>query len=293
MHLRSLIVATFAVALPLAAQNFDTIQVRAQPIARNLYMLTGAGGNIGLAVGDDAVFVVDDQFAPLTLKILAAIAGITPKPVRFVVNTHWHFDHTGGNENVGRVGALIVAHENVRRRMAVGQLIEAINRTEPPAPAAALPVVTFTESVTFHINGDSVVVTHVPPAHTDGDAIVHFTRANVVHMGDLFLSAGLPFVDLSSGGSLHGIITAAERGLAMANAETRIIPGHGPLADRARLQAYRDMLVVLRDRMRAEIAAGRTVEQILAANITAPYAREWPNGHERFVRIAYQELSRR
>ena len=293
MHLRSLIVATFAVALPLAAQNFDTIQVRAQPIAHGLYMLTGAGGNIGLAVGDDAVFVVDDQFAPLTLKILAAIAGITPKPVRFVVNTHWHFDHTGGNENVGRVGALIVAHENVRRRMAVGQLIEAINRTEPPAPAAALPVVTFTESVTFHINGDSVVVTHVPPAHTDGDAIVHFTRANVVHMGDLFLSAGLPFVDLSSGGSLHGIITAAERGLAMANAETRIIPGHGPLADRARLQAYRDMLVVLRDRMRAEIAAGRTVEQILAANITAPYAREWPNGHERFVRIAYQELSRR
>ncbi|HXV85375.1 MAG TPA: MBL fold metallo-hydrolase, partial [Gemmatimonadales bacterium] len=223
-----------------AQQNFDTIQIRTQPLATGLYMLQGSGGNIGLAVGDEAVFVVDDQFAPLTPKILAAIAAITPRPVRVVLNTHWHFDHTGGNENMGKAGALVVAHENVRRRMSTGQFIEALNRQEPAAAPGALPVVTFTEGVTFHINGDSVVVKHVPPAHTDGDAIVFFTRANVLHMGDLFLSAGLPFVDLSSGGSLHGFIGAADIALGMANSNTRIIPGHGPLADRARLQAFRD-----------------------------------------------------
>ncbi|HEX9580867.1 MAG TPA: MBL fold metallo-hydrolase [Gemmatimonadales bacterium] len=284
------LIATASVA---AAQTFDTIQIRTQPLTRGIYLLQGAGGNIGLAVGDDAVFVVDDQFAPLTPKILAAIAAVTPQPVRFVLNTHWHFDHTGGNENMGKAGALLVAHENVRRRMSAGQFIEALNRQEPAAPPGALPVVTFTEGVTFHINEDSVVVKHVPPAHTDGDAVVFFAKANVIHMGDLFVSAGLPFVDLSSGGSLHGFIGAAETAIGLANAETRIIPGHGPLADRARLQAFRDMLVVLRDRMRAEVAAGRTLEQILAANLTASYLRDWPGGHERFVRLAYQELSKR
>ncbi len=291
--LRTISALSFTAAASLAAQNFDTVQIRTQSLGGGLYMLQGSGGNIGLAVGDDAVFVVDDQFAPLTPKILAAIAALTPRPVRFVVNTHWHFDHTGGNENLGQAGALLVAHENVRRRMSTGQFIEALNRQEPPAAAGALPVVTFTESLTFHINGDSVVVRHVPPAHTDGDAIVFFTRANVIHMGDLFVSAGLPFVDRSSGGSLHGVIGAAETALAMADGQTRIIPGHGPLADRARLQAYRDMLVTLRDRMRAEIAAGKTVEQILAARITADFAADWPGGHERWVRIAYQELSGR
>ena len=289
----ALFIAAAISASSLAAQNYDTVQVRSQALARGVYMLTGSGGNIGLAVGDDAVFVVDDQFAPLTPKILAAIAAVTPKPVRFVLNTHWHFDHTGGNENIGKTGALIVAHENVRRRMAVGQFIEAVNRTDPPAVPGALPVVTFTEGVTFHINGDSVAVTHVAPAHTDGDAIVHFTKANVIHAGDLFVNGGLPLVDLSSGGSLNGIIAAAEKLLAMSNAETKIIPGHGPLGNRARVQAYHDMLVVLRDRVRAEIAAGRTIEQLLAANITAAYAKDWPAGHERFLRIAYQELSRR
>jgi cyclase len=278
-----------AAALP--AQNYDTVQVRATELARGVHMLTGAGGNIGLMVGDEAVFVVDDQFAPLTPKILAAIAALTSKPVEFVVNTHWHFDHTGGNENIGKAGALIVAHQNVRRRMAAGQFIEAINRQEPPAVPAALPVVTFTESVTFHINGDSVVVTHVQPAHTDGDAIVQFTRANVIHMGDLFLTSGLPLIDRSSNGTLNGFIAAAGIALGMSNDQTRIIPGHGPLANRAKLQAWRDMLMALREKLRAEIAAGRTIEQVLAARITAPYAEAFPGGHERFLRIAYTELA--
>ena len=287
------VAAFVALTSSLHAQNFDTVQVRAVPVAGAVHMLQGAGGNIGLVVGDDAVFVVDDQFAPLTPKVLAAIKSVTPQPVRFVLNTHWHFDHTGGNENMGKAGALIFAHENVRRRMSKDQFIEALNRTEPASPRGALPVVTFTDTVSFHLNGDSIVVFHVAPAHTDGDAVVLFTRANVVHTGDLFVSAGFPFVDRSSGGSIHGIIAAAERILAATNAGTRIIPGHGPLADRARLQAYHDMLVVVRDRMRKEIAAKHTIEQVLASAITAEYDASWKTNRERFLRILHQELSAR
>ena len=283
-----------AIAMPAAAQvNYDTVRVRTVPVSGNVYMLQGAGGNIGLAVGDDAVFVVDDQYAPLTRKILDAIASITPRPVRFVLNTHWHFDHVGGNENLGEAGALIIAHENVRKRMSVDGFVEALNARVPASAPKALPVVTFTDAVTFHINGDSVSATHVPPAHTDGDAIIHFRKANVVHMGDTFHNAGLPFVDLSSGGSIHGIIGVADRVLALSDENTKIIPGHGPLADRARLKAYRDMVVALRDRIRAELAAGKTLEQLLAAKLTTPYEKDFPAGHERFVRLAFQELSRR
>ncbi|HEX9164661.1 MAG TPA: MBL fold metallo-hydrolase [Gemmatimonadales bacterium] len=276
-----------------AQQNFDTIQVRSQALGAGIYMLTGAGGNLGLSVGDDAVFLVDDQFAPLTPKILAAIAAITPKPVRFVFNTHWHGDHTGGNENLGKTGALIVAHDNVRKRMSTEQFVQAFNQRVAPSPRGALPVVTFGDAVTFHINGDSLVATHVAPAHTDGDAIVHFAKANVIHMGDLFVSAGLPFVDRSSGGTNAGIIAAADRALAMANDQTKIIPGHGRLADKARLQQWRDALVALHDRMRREIAAGKTIEDVLAMKITEPYAKDFPGGHERFLRTLYQELAGR
>jgi cyclase len=290
---------TFALAsalLPHAARGqgpMDTVQVRPTPLAPGVHMLTGAGGNMAVAIGDDAVFLVDDQFAPLTPRILAAIRQLTPKPVRFVLNTHWHFDHTGGNENVGKEGALIVAHDNVRRRMTTGGLIEALNRTEPPSPRGALPVVTFAAGVTFHINGDSLVVEHVPHAHTDGDALVHFTKANVLHAGDTFLTAGLPFVDLSSGGSIDGVIATATRIIAMADDRTRIIPGHGAVADRAKVRAWREMLIALRDRVRAEVRAGRTVEEVLAMRLTEPYRAEWPGGHERFVRVLHQELARR
>ena len=282
-----------AVASPGGAQNFDTVQVRRTPVAGAVHMIVGSGGNIGLVVGDDAVFVVDDQFAPLTPKILAAIREVTPQPVRFVLNTHWHFDHTGGNENMGQAGALIFAHENVRRRMSTEQFIEALNRKQPASPRAALPVITFTDTVSFHLNGDSIVVFHVAPAHTDGDAMVMFTKANVVHTGDVFVSDRFPFVDRSSGGSIHGIIGATERLVAMTNAGTKIIPGHGPLSDRDRVKQYHDMLVVMRDRMRKEIAAKHTVDQVLASKITAEYDSAWPSGRERFLRILYQELSAR
>lgn len=294
MRVSLVLLAAALSATALQAQtNYDTIQVRATAVARGVHMLVGAGGNIAVAVGDDAVFIVDDQFAPLTPKIQAAIAALTSKPVKFVVNTHWHFDHTGGNENFGKAGAMIVAHDNVRKRMSTEQFIAALNRRDPASPAAALPVVTFSDGVTFHINGDSVVVTHVVPAHTDGDAIIRFLKANVVHMGDVFNNAGLPFVDLSSGGSINGIIAAAEQVYAMTDAQTKIIPGHGALTNRDRLKQYREMLVALRDRMRREVAAGRTVDQVIALKITEAYAKDFPGGHERFVRLLHEELSKR
>lgn len=273
------------------AQNYDTVQVRTTALGKGVYMLAGAGGNMGLSVGDDAAFLVDDEFAPLTPKIRAAIAALTPKPLRFVLNTHWHFDHTGGNKDHGDAGALLVAHDNVRKRMSTDQFIEALNRREPASPKGALPVVTFNDTVTFHINGDDVLAFHVAPAHTDGDAIVVFRGANVVHMGDVFLSAGFPFVDLSSGGSIDGFIAAATRVLPILDANTKVIPGHGPLADKARLQAWHDMLVVMRDRMKKEVAARHTIEQVLASTITADYDKAWPGGRERFLRILFQELS--
>ena len=290
----ALVAASLLLAASLEAQvNYDTVQIRATELAKGVHVLFGSGGNIGVSVGDDAVFIIDDQFAPLTPKILAAIRALTDKPVSFVLNTHWHFDHTGGNENFGKAGALIVAHDNVRKRMSTEQFMAAMNRRDPPSPKAALPVVTFSEGVTFHINGDSVVVTHVAPAHTDGDAIVHFQKANVVHMGDVFNNTGLPFIDLSSGGSVHGVIAAADKVYAMTNAQTKIVPGHGQVTDRNRLKAWRDAVVAVRTRVQTEVRARKTIEQVLALKLTAPYEKEWPGGHERFVRAVYEELSRK
>ncbi|CAN5339624.1 MBL fold metallo-hydrolase [soil metagenome] len=274
-----------------AQRNFDTIQVRAMPVASHLYMLTGAGGNIGLSVGKDGAFLIDDQFAPLTDKIRAAVAEIANEPIRFVLNTHWHGDHTGGNENLGEAGATIVAHDNVRRRMSVEQFIR--GDTVPASPEAALPVVTFDSEVTFHLNGDSVRAFHIAPAHTDGDAIVHFPVANVVHMGDTYFASGYPFVDLASGGSVDGVIAATERVLGMTNARTRIIPGHGPLSDRAALQTYHDMLVAIRNRIRTARAAGQTLEQVKAARPTAEFDAKWGGGFidaDTFVETVYRSL---
>src|SRR5688572_26828827 len=230
------------VALPAAAQqDFSKVEIKAVKITNTTYMLTGAGGNIGLSVGDDAVFIVDDQFAPLTPKITAAIAQITPKPVKFVLNTHWHFDHTGGNENLGKAGALILAHHNVRKRMSSEQLIDFLNMKTKPDPKDALPVVTFSADLAFHINGEQIRAIHMPAAHTDGDSVVHFTGSDVFHMGDIYFNGFYPFIDAESGGSADGVVAACDRVLGMATAATRIIPGPGPVSNAAELKAYRDM----------------------------------------------------
>ena len=256
----------------LAAQNFDTITVKATALQGGVYVITGSGGNIGLSTGKDMAFLVDDQYAPLTPKLLATIAGVTQQPLKFVINTHWHFDHTGGNENVGKTGAMLVAHDNVRKRLATGGLIEYFKRTDPPAAPGALPIVTFTDSATFHVNDEEIVVFHVSPAHTDGDAIVHFTKANVVHMGDTFVVGRYPFVDLSSGGNINGVVEAADRVLSFCNADMKIIPGHGAsVSDCAYLKGYRDMIVTVRERVRAAMKDNKSFDAIKAMKLTAEF----------------------
>ena len=280
------------IAVPCAAQtNYDTVQVRTVPITSTVYLLQGAGGNIAVSAGNDAVFVVDAQFAQVTKKVQAAIAELTSNPVRFVVNTHWHPDHVGGNENLAKAGAMLRAHENVRRRMSTEQFIVAQNRKIPKAPSAALPVAI--GDTAFVLNEDSIVVFAAPNAHTDGDLIVHFTKSNVIHMGDVFSSLSLPFIDVSSGGSVNGIIDAVDKVLAMSDDKTQIIPGHGSMANKARLTMYRDMIVTLRDRIRGLVSTGKTVEMILEMNITAPFAKEFPGGHRIFVTEAHKDLTRK
>lgn len=265
-----------AAALPAAAQpDFSKVEIRTQQLRDNLYMLTGAGGNLGLSVGEDAVFLVDDQYAPLSERILAAIAKITPKPVRFVLNTHWHGDHTGGNENMGKAGAIIVAHENVRKRMSSEQFNDLMRTTTKASPREALPVVTFTAAMSFHINGEEVRAIHVPRAHTDGDTIVHFLRSDVVHMGDVYWAGMYPFIDTASGGSVEGTIAACDQVLAITTDATRIIPGHGPLSNRAELQAYRDMLAKILASVRKLVSEGRTIEEIVAAKVSAEFDEKW------------------
>jgi glyoxylase-like metal-dependent hydrolase (beta-lactamase superfamily II) len=284
-----------AAPAPAAAQgqDFSKVEIKTEQLAPGVHMLTGAGGNIGLSVGEDASFIVDDQFAPLTDKIVAAIRTITDKPVRFVVNTHWHGDHTGGNENFGKAGAVIVAHDNVRKRMSTEQFNVVFKSTTPASPKAALPVVTFAESVTLHLNGDTVQVTHVPPAHTDGDSIVHFTKANVIHMGDLFMNGFYPFIDVGSGGHVDGVVGAAEKALAMANDQTKIVPGHGPLATKADLKAFRDMVAAIRDRVSALVKEGKSLEEVQAAQPSKEFDAKWGGGFmkpEQFVGLVYASL---
>ncbi len=253
--------ALFAAAAS-AQQDFSKVEIQTEKLADTVYMMTGAGGNLGLSVGEDAVFVIDDQFAPLTPKIQAAIARLTDKPVKFLLNTHWHFDHVGGNENLGKAGALIFAHENVRKRMSTEQFMEFFG----------------------------------PRAHTDGDTIIHFAKSDVIHTGDAFFNKLYPFIDTSSGGTVEGVLAAADRVLKMAGDKTKIIPGHGPLATKADLKAYRDMLAAVSGNIRAQIKAGKTAEQVIASKPTAKYDDVWGKGFlppEKFVAMLYGNLKKK
>ncbi len=268
-RLAAALAAALALAGPAAAQqDFSKVEVKAEKLADTVWMLTGAGGNLGLSAGEDAVFLVDDQYAPLTEKIVAAIAQVSPKPVRFVLNTHWHGDHVGGNEKLGRAGAVIVAHDNTRKRLSTEQFLEMWRATVKPLPKAGLPVVTFSQDTTFHLNGEAIRAFHVPRAHTDGDVVVHFTGSDVIHMGDVF----------GSGGTVDGMVAAVDRALALAGPKTRVIPGHGPLATRDDLAAYREMLATIGSRIKAMIREGKKLEEIVDANPTADFDAAWGKG---------------
>jgi cyclase len=288
------VAAAFLAAPGVAQQDFSNVEVKVERLAPGVAVLFGAGGNIGLSYGEEGNAIIDDQYAPLTPKILAALRTLDPDPVRFVINTHWHGDHTGGNENFGKAGAVILAHENVRVRMSSEQFLALFNEKVPPSPAGALPVVTFTAGVTLHLNGDTLRVIHVHNAHTDGDSLVHWRKANVLHMGDTFFhKVTFPFIDLDSRGSIDGMIAAAEKGLATANDRTRIIPGHGPVATRAELAAYRDMLKDVRNKVAAGIAAKQTLDQIKAQRIVARYGMT--DGFmkpDAFVESVYKSLTK-
>jgi len=297
MRVVSSCLAVALIALPVgvlhAQQDFSKVEVTSTKLGEGVYVLFGAGGNIGVSSGSDGVVLIDDQYAPLSRKIRAAVALISDKPIRFVLNTHWHGDHSGGNENLAGSGALIVAHENVRKRMSVEQFLEAFGQKVPASPALALPVVTYAESVSLNLNGDELQAFHVPPAHTDGDSIVHFRKANVIHMGDTFFNGLYPFIDASTGGSLEGMIAAADKVLGLANDSTQIIPGHGPMAKKADLKAYRDMLAGVRDKMKPLVAAGKTLAEVQAAKPTLAFDATWGGGFlkpEQFVAVAYASL---
>lgn len=277
-----------------AQQDFSKVEIRTTSLGQGVAMLAGAGGNLGVLTGPDGVLLIDDQYAPMSEKIRAAVAKLSAEPIRYVLNTHWHGDHTGGNESLGRSGAVILAHEEVRKRMSMDQFQPSRDRTIPASPREALPVVTYDEGVTLHLNGHTIDVHHVDPAHTDGDSIVHFREADVMHLGDTFFSGFYPFIDLASGGRVGGVIAAVDRALAIAGPKTRIIPGHGPLSTRADLESYRKMLVSVRDRVRKLIDEGMDLEAVLAAGPSKAFDADLGGGFmtpENFVSIVYGSLT--
>ena len=248
----------------LAQQEMSDVEIRAVQIRPGVAVLYGNGGNIGVSYGADGTILVDDQFAPLTGKIQAAVAGLGAAPTKFLINTHWHFDHAGGNENFGKAGAVIFAHDNVRVRLAEGGTVA--GNPSPPAPPEALPVVTYDDGVTFHVNGDEIEVRFFGGGHTDGDSVIFWRKANVVHTGDMYISTGgLPFVDLSSGGNVEHLLNSLGQIIAMIDDETVVIPGHGELATRSDLIAFRAMVATAVARVKALKDAGRSLEQAKAA----------------------------
>jgi len=276
-------------AAVMAQRDFSSVEIKSQKLAEGVYMLTGAGGNIGVCTGPEGVLLVDDQYAPLAPKIQAALKGIADQPLRMVLNTHWHGDHTGGNETFAKAGALLLAQENVRQRMSTTQTISADSKVDP-SPAAALPVVTFQDGIIVHLNGEELEVTHLANAHTDGDAVVWFRKAKVLHTGDIFFNGIYPRIDCPSGGSIDGMIAATETLLGKIGPDTQVIPGHGPLGDRAALQAYHDMLSGARAAVAQAAQGGKTLADVQAAKPTAAWDTVWGNGFikpDKFVEFVY------
>ena len=277
-----------------AQQDFSKVEIKATKVAGNVYMLQGAGGNIGVSVGDDGILIVDDQYAPLADKIRAALKGIADKKLRFILNTHWHGDHTGGNVEFGPE-APIIAHDNVRKRMATEQKSEFFRRTTPASPKEALPVITFEHNLTVHFNGEEIRAIHYPHGHTDGDSVIFFTTSNVVHLGDNFFAGGFPFVDLESGGSVDGLTKNIGEIINKIPAGAKLIPGHGPLSTIDELKAYHRMLQETSGIIRQKISAGKTLEQMKSEGLPEEW-KTWGTGFiktDRWIEIVYRSLTAR
>jgi cyclase len=267
--LSAVLAVLFAVTLSASAQrDYSKVQIRATNVAGSVYMLEGAGGNIGVSVGDDGIVIVDDQFAPLAEKIREALKKISDKPLRFVLNTHFHGDHAGGNIEFGKE-ATIIAHENVRKRLADGSSVA--GKEVKPAERVALPIITFNERATIHLNGEDIRAIHFPRGHTDGDSVIFFPKSNVVHMGDDFVTYGFPFVDLDNGGSVSGMIEGCEKVLGMTTPETKFIPGHGPISTPADLRKYVEMLKDTRALVAEAIQQGKTVDEMKKDRLLAKF----------------------
>ncbi len=279
----------------LAQRGMENVKIETIPVADNIYMLMGRGGNLGLCVGEDGAFLIDDQYAPLSEKIKAAVAEVSEQPVKFLVNTHWHGDHTGGNENFGKTGSIIIAHENVRKRLNEAQLQAALEQTPSDTAKNALPVVTFADAVTLHWNGEEIRVFHVEHAHTDGDAIIHFVKANTFHMGDTYFNGAFPYIDLDSGGSFDGLIASTKMALKIIKDDSKIIPGHGKLSNRAEMLEFLSMMEIMHERIVELIKMGSSVEEIVAAKPSEDFDAKWGNGFmtpDRWVGIIARSLQR-
>jgi len=288
--------AFFLMLIPgvFGAQDISQIKVTIDKVADRVFMITGAGGNIGVLTGPDGIVLVDSQFGQIHDKVAAAVASVDKGPVRFVLNTNWHYDHALGNEAFHKAGAVIIAQENGAARMTRDQIHEVIDGKTEAYPAAARPEVTFSEALTLRLDGEEVEALHFSNAHSDTDALYHFKKANVVHTGDLLFSAGYPYIDIGNGGSINGMIAAADRILAMTNEATKFIPGHGPLADRVRLAAYRAMLAGIRDGVKKLIAEGKSEAEAVAAKPTAAFDQDWKYGMSpaQFTMLVYRSLKR-
>jgi glyoxylase-like metal-dependent hydrolase (beta-lactamase superfamily II) len=277
-------------------QGVPTVAVEAQALRAGLHVLRGVGCNVVVWTGSDGVLVVDSGDAAAAPQLLEAIASISSDDLRLVVNTHWHPDHVGGNSALRRAGASAVAHVDTRARMSARQAIAAQDVEVPAAPRDALPVVTFDDTLTLHLNGDRLALLHVPGAHTDGDLIALWQVANLAHVGDVYRADGYPFIDTANGGSLAGLVAAIETVLSRVDARTVIVPGHGPVSNRAELAAYRDMLVAVGRRVRELVDGGASVDEVLAAQPTAAFDERYGGAGEsteRFVRVLHADLAGR
>ena len=284
------LIASFAASpVALAQDPWDEVELTTEKVGEGLHVIYGRGGNLLVSIGEDGTFLIDDQFAPLTDRILEVIRGLGGDgDVRFVVNTHFHGDHTGGNENLAKRGTTVVAHHNVRARMMTETPNEMTGSLREPAPGGNLPMLTFARDVTFHLNGDQVDVFHLRNAHTDGDAVIHFRNANVIHTGDIFFHGAYPFIDTGAGGRLSGVLAAVDLILERANDETILVPGHGLIGTPDQFRKYRDRLTTISGRIASLMDDGLTADEIVAAKPTAEWDETF-GAHfmspERFVRV--------